>query len=100
MLVVSEQMHRSALPIIPSENPDIASCLRARASLNATDNSLLEYAEKVIPMNPMPDGTCRTLKSQYAKNSIGNFIRGGGYGATGVMEIIYEQSESLPPLQI
>ena len=44
----------------------------------------------VIPMNPMPDGSCRTVKSQYYKNSLGNFIRGGGYGATAVMEIVYE----------
>ena len=50
-------------------------------------------------MNPMPDGSCRTIKSQYYKNSLGNFIRGGGYGATAVIEIVYE-SESLPPLQI
>lgn len=46
--------------------------------------------KKVLPINPMPDGTCRTIKSQYYKNSLGNFIRGGGYGATAVIEIIYE----------
>lgn len=34
--------------------------------------------KKVLPINPMPDGTCRTIKSQYYKNSLGNFIRGGG----------------------
>lgn len=44
----------------------------------------------VLPLNPMPDGSCRTVKSQYYKNSLGNFIRGGGYGATAVIEIIYE----------
>ena len=33
---------------------------------------------KVIPFNPMPDGTCRTIKSQYPKNSLANFLRGGG----------------------
>ena len=54
--------------------------------------------KNVLPMNPMPDGSCRTIKSQYYKNSLGNFIRGGGYGATAVIEIEYE-SESLPPLQ-
>jgi hypothetical protein len=32
----------------------------------------------VKPLNPMPDGSCRTIKSQYYKNSLGNFIRGGG----------------------
>ena len=36
-------------------------------------------------LNTMPDGTCRTLKSQYHKNSAANFIRGGTYGATGVL---------------
>ena len=46
--------------------------------------------KNVLPMNPMPDGSCRTIKSQYFKNSLGNFIRGGGYGATAVIEIEYE----------
>ena len=44
----------------------------------------------VLPLNMMPDGSCRTIKSQYYKNSLGNFIRGGGYAATGVIEIVYE----------
>lgn len=46
--------------------------------------------KQVIPMNPMPDGSCRTLKAQYQQSSLANFIRGGGYGATGVIEIVYE----------
>ena len=50
--------------------------------------------KKVIPMNPMPDGTCRTIKAQYQQSSLANFIRGGGYGATGVIEIIYEEAKS------
>ena len=32
----------------------------------------------VIPLNPMHDGTCRTIKSQYYKSSLGNFILGEG----------------------
>lgn len=37
------------------------------------------YMKKIVkPLNPMPDGSCRTIKSQYYKNSLGNFIRGGG----------------------
>lgn len=44
----------------------------------------------VIPLNPMPDGSCRTIKAQYQQSSLANFIRGGGYGATGVIEIVYE----------
>ncbi len=31
-----------------------------------------------IPFNPEPDGTSRTIKAQYHKNSLANFIRGGG----------------------
>lgn len=42
----------------------------------------------VQPLNPMPDGTCRTIKRQYQQSSLANFIRGGAYGATGV--IVYE----------
>ena len=45
----------------------------------------------LIPMNPEPDGTCRTIKAQYYKNSLSNFIRGGGYGATAVFE--YEEKD-------
>lgn len=37
-----------------------------------------------IPLNPMEDGTCRPIKSQYWKNSLANFVRGGSYGATAV----------------
>ena len=45
----------------------------------------------VIPINPMPDGSCRTIKAQYQQSSLANFIRGGGYGATAVIEIVYER---------
>ena len=33
---------------------------------------------KQIPFNPEPDGTCRTIKANYARMSRANFIRGGG----------------------
>ena len=42
----------------------------------------------------MPDKSCRTLKAQYQQSSLANFIRGGGYGATGVIEIVYDKTES------
>ena len=29
------------------------------------------------PFNPMPDGTCRTIKANYARMSRANFLRGG-----------------------
>ena len=28
-------------------------------------------------LNPEPDGTCRTIKANYYKVSLANFIRGG-----------------------
>lgn len=38
----------------------------------------------VEPVNPMPDGTCRTIKNQYYKTSQANYERTGSMGATGV----------------
>lgn len=46
--------------------------------------------KKIIPLNPMPDGTCRTIKNQYFKNSLANFESHGTWGATGVIELISE----------
>lgn len=36
------------------------------------------------PVNPMPDGTCRTIKNQYYKTSQANYERTGSMGATRV----------------
>jgi len=47
--------------------------------------------KKTIPINTMPDGTCRTLKSQYFKNSVANFLHDGTWGATAV--IVYEDEQ-------
>ena len=41
---------------------------------------------RIAPMNPMDDGTCRTIKSQYQRHSLANFIRRDGPAATGVIE--------------
>lgn len=38
----------------------------------------------VTSINPMSDGTCRTLKAQYYKTSLANYQREGSMGATGV----------------
>lgn len=38
------------------------------------------------PINPMPDGTCRTIKNQYYKTSKANFERSTTFGATGVQD--------------
>lgn len=43
--------------------------------------------EGVAPFNPMPDGTCRTIKNQYFKNSQANFIKQTDQGATAVIFI-------------
>ena len=43
-------------------------------------------------LNLMEDGTCRTIKNQYFKNSTDNFLSHGTFGATGVLEI-YEIRE-------
>lgn len=51
----------------------------------------------VIPLNPYTDGTCRTIKSQYYKNALANFVRGGGYGATAVIEYETETDRRHPP---
>ena len=44
-------------------------------------------------LNLMEDGTVRTIKNQYFKNSTDNFLSHGTFGATGVIEI-YEIRES------
>ena len=43
--------------------------------------------KQIVPLNTMPDGTARTVKSQYYKSSFANFIRQGTFGATAVIEI-------------
>lgn len=41
--------------------------------------------DNVEPFNPMNDGTCRTIKNQYYKNSQANFIKQTDQGATCVV---------------
>lgn len=50
--------------------------------LSESDRGMIQ-----IPMNPEPDETCRTIKANYQRMSVANFIRRGGYGATGVIII-------------
>ena len=41
-----------------------------------------------IPLNTEPDGICcRTIKAQYYKNSLANFIRTDSFGAGGVLVV-------------
>ena len=45
LLTVSEQPAHSVLRTIPLEKSGIANCLRANSALNATDNTIIEYAK-------------------------------------------------------
>lgn len=47
-----------------------------------------------ILLNPEPDGTCRTIKANYHKVSVANFVRRGGYGASAVIE--WETDAAVP----
>lgn len=52
-------------------------------------NTMVYYPlSKVIPINTAVDGKGRTLKAQYYKNGIANFIANGGFAATAVAEPI------------
>ena len=61
----------------------------ANALTTATkDSMILEIKEgNMDVLNPMPDGSCRTIKQQYYKNSGANFLRSGSYAATGGVDI-------------
>lgn len=51
------------------------------------DKRMDKLIRTIFPLNPMDDGSCRTIKSQYQQTSTANFIRHtGGYAATGVIE--------------
>lgn len=38
---------------------------------------------RIVPLNDMPDGTCRTIKAQYNNSSVANFVRHDAFAATG-----------------
>ncbi len=61
---------------------------------------IMSIKNTVVPLNPYDDGTCRTIKSQYFKNSFANFFRWGGYGATGVIVIEDVQTEHKAPERV
>ncbi len=46
-------------------------------------------------INPREGGTARTIKSQYWKCSLANFVRNDGLGATGVIEIYENNGDRL-----
>lgn len=64
---------------------DVSLCLTAKGTNNWTGNFISD--KESYPINTMPDGTCRTLKSQYQKNSCANFALQTSRGATGVIVV-------------
>lgn len=49
--------------------------------------NLIKNMTETQAINTMPDGTCRTIKSQYYKNSQANFMLQTSRGATGVAHV-------------
>lgn len=50
---------------------------------------LLRHSNRTLPLNSMPDGTCRTLKAVYFKTGRINFQYHNDWGTTGAT-LIYE----------
>lgn len=46
------------------------------------------------PINEYSWGGARTIKAQYQQSSLANFRHTGTWGATGVIEIIYEAEDN------
>lgn len=42
---------------------------------------------KALAVNPSLGGVSKTIKAQYWKNSLANFIRSDGTAATGIIEV-------------
>lgn len=60
-----------------------------REYFDHSQNTMVYYSlSKVIPINATVDGKGRTLKAQYYKNGVANFITNGGFAATAVAEPI------------
>lgn len=66
-----------------------AYCLKHQTG-NARDYFKKHHTQIVYkPVNACKDGKARTIKAQYAKNGIANFITNGGHAAPGVAEPLY-----------
>lgn len=67
---------------------DKAYCLKHQAG-NTRDYFKKHHTQIAYePVNACADGKARTIKAQYAKNGLANFITNGGHSATGVAEPI------------
>ena len=58
---------------------------RQRAQDNRSEDNQHNQFVDGRAINAYPNGTCRTLKSQYIKNGLNNFSRADSFGATGVI---------------
>ena len=63
-------------------------------------NDKKDLVRQAIPLNPMSDETCRTIKNQYAKNSVDNFESQGTFGASGVLYIRQATKDGLIPCEV
>ncbi len=74
------------------------SVIRQRSDLHLEvthrQRSSVSYEKVLKPFKALNDynGKCRTIKSQYYKNSIDNFLSQGSFGATGVIRKLEEVS--------
>lgn len=64
----------------------LAPCLNTTGGGVVLKPTVKGVNDMVEPVNPMPDGTCRTIKNQYYKTSQANFERSTTFGATGVQD--------------
>ena len=62
---------------------EVSPCLQAQIPSGSYN-----FLEEKIIVNPMEDGTCRTIKNQYYKTSVPNFETQSSYGASGVGQVI------------
>lgn len=73
---------------LSTNNPsalEVANCITARENRGICNVRSMGNGH-AVPLNTMPDGTCRCIKAQCHKNSAANFAADNGLAATGVVE--------------
>lgn len=79
---------------------DKSCCLKHQAG-NTRDYFKKHHTQIAYePVNACEDGKARTIKAQYAKNGLANFITNGGHAATGVAEPIYAIPTDKPVYEV
>ena len=83
--------HHTAIPMFGidynkgGQERQIANTVTCRNTVNGLTNIKQDGTAVCVPINQENDGTSRTIKAQYGKNSGANFIRSDALGATGAM---------------